>query len=73
VGLFQKGLFKVGSFVSSLTYSIGSRFPWKSVWWTSTPLRAAFFVWSRTMGKILTLNNLRKMHVILVDRCYMCK
>jgi len=30
-------------------------------------------VWSRTMGKILTLNNLRKMHVILVDRCYMCK
>jgi hypothetical protein len=33
----------------------------------------AFFARSATLGKILTLDNLKKRHVILVDRCCICK
>jgi len=62
----KKCLFKVKSFFS-LACSRGSRFPWKSVWRTQAPSRAAFF------GKILTMNNLRKRYVIVINRCYMCK
>jgi hypothetical protein len=32
-----------------------------------------FFVWSAALRKILTLDNLRKKHVIVINRCYMCK
>jgi hypothetical protein len=32
-----------------------------------------FFVWSAVLRKILTLDNLRKKHVIVINRCYMCK
>jgi len=32
-----------------------------------------FFAWSTALGKILTLDNLKKRHVIMVDRCCLCK
>jgi hypothetical protein len=69
----KKGLFKVKSFFSSLTCSGDSRFPWKCVWQTQAPPRAAFFTWSAALGKILTMDNLRKRHIIIVDRCCLCK
>jgi hypothetical protein len=31
------------------------------------------FAWSAALGKILTMNNLKKRHVIVVDRCCLCK
>jgi hypothetical protein len=43
------------------------------VWRTQAPPRAAFFVWSVGLDKILTLNNLRKRQVIVISRCCMCK
>lgn len=36
-------------------------------WRNKAPLRMVFFVDSAALGKILTTNNLRKRHVILVD------
>jgi len=33
----------------------------------------AFFAWTAAQGKILTLDNLRKKRVIVIDRCFMCK
>jgi hypothetical protein len=33
----------------------------------------AFFVWTIVLRKILTLDNLRKMNVIVINWCYMCK
>jgi hypothetical protein len=30
-------------------------------------------VWLAALGKILTMDNLRKQHVIVIDRCCMCK
>jgi hypothetical protein len=32
-----------------------------------------FFAWSAALSKILTLDNLKKWHVIVIDKCYMCK
>jgi hypothetical protein len=43
------------------------------VWRTQAPLRVIFFVWSAALGKILTIDNLRKQHVIVMNRCCMCK
>jgi hypothetical protein len=69
----KRGLFVVRSFYSVLVCNDGFHFPWKSVWRTKVPLRVAFFAWSAALGKILTMDNLRKRHVIVVDRCCMCK
>jgi hypothetical protein len=45
----------------------------KSIWQSKVPLRVAFFAWSAALGKILTMDNLRKQNLIVVDWCCMCK
>lgn len=35
---------------------------WKIIWRTKVPLRAAFVAWTITLGKILTMDELRKRH-----------
>jgi hypothetical protein len=69
----RKGKFEVKSFYFILNSSVSFPFPWKSIWRTKAPPRVAFFVWSATFGKILTLDNLRKRNIVLVNRCGMCK
>jgi hypothetical protein len=69
----KKGLFKVKTFFHSITRTIRTCFPWRCVWQAQAPSRAAFFSWSATLGKILTLDNLIKHHVIMMNICYMCK
>jgi hypothetical protein len=69
----KKGLFLVISFFYSLACTGSSRFPWRSVWRTQAPSRVAFFVCSAALGKILTLYNFKKRHVIVINRCYMHK
>jgi hypothetical protein len=69
----KKGLFKVKSFFTSLACSEGRSFPWKSMWRTQAPSRAAFFAWFASLGKILTVDNLKKRHIVIVDRCCLCK
>jgi hypothetical protein len=51
--------------------NIDSSFPWKSNWRSKAPFRVTFFTWTTFLGKILTLDNLRKRHMI--DLCCMCK
>jgi hypothetical protein len=58
---------------SVLTHNVVHPFPWKSIWRTKAPVKVAFFAWSAALGKILTIDNLRKRHVIVIDRCCMCK
>ena len=48
-------------------------FPWRLVWQSKVPPRVAFFSWSTSFGKILTTDNIRKRHIIVLDWCYMCK
>lgn len=37
------------------------------------PKRVAFFVWTVALGKILTINNLRKKSIVVMDWCGMCR
>jgi hypothetical protein len=68
-------IFEVRSFfcMLSFTRTYASSFPWRSIWKVKVPLRISFFVWIATLGKILTLDNLREISIILVGWCCMCK
>ena len=46
---------------------------WKIVWKSKAPPRVTFFVWMAVLGKILTLDNLRKKNIIATEWCCMCK
>jgi hypothetical protein len=69
----KKGLFEVRSFYEELIRKDGPPFPWKNIWRVKAPTRVAFFVWSAALGKILTHDNLRKMNVIVIEWCCLCK
>ena len=69
----RKGKFEVRSFYNILISNVSLLFPWKSIWHTKAPPRVAFFVWSAALGKILTLDNLRKKNMVLINGCGMCK
>jgi hypothetical protein len=75
----KRMFFEVRSFfgvlsISSDRYEGGcSSFPWKGIWKVKVPLRVSFFVWTASLGKILTLDNLRKRGLIVVNWCCMCK
>jgi hypothetical protein len=60
----KKGLFNVRSFYIVLVRIDNSPFPWKSIWRTKAHLSVVFFAWSAAVGKILTMDNLKKQHVI---------
>jgi hypothetical protein len=45
----------------------------KSIWQPKVPSRISFFVWVAVLGKILTAENLRKRHIILVSWCCLFK
>jgi hypothetical protein len=66
-------VFTVRSYYSCLLQPAQSYFPWKSVWKSKVPTRVAFFTWTVALEKILTVDNLRKRRVIIVDWCCMCK
>jgi hypothetical protein len=69
----RKGKFDVRYFYNILAYKETVHLPWKRIWQTKVPLKVAFFAWVVALGKILTLDNLRKRQVIAIDRCCMCK
>jgi len=67
------GQFEVKSFYEVLIRQDGPSFPWKRIWCVKAPSKVAFFVWTATLGKILTHDNLRKRNVLVVEWCCMCK
>jgi hypothetical protein len=69
----RKGKFEVRSFYNEIISKVRCPFPWKSIWRTKALPRVAFFIWSAALGKILTLDNLRKKNMVLINRCGMCK
>ncbi len=50
-----------------------SLFPWKSIWKVKAPSCIAFFTWTASLGKILTISNLRRQGLTLVNWCCLCK
>jgi hypothetical protein len=69
----RKGKFAVHSFYKILACKDAVSFLWKSIWQTKGLLKVAFFAWLASHEKILTLDNLRKRQVIVVNRCCLCK
>ena len=65
--------FMVNAYYCLLVVSNDLCFPWKSIWKQKIPSQVAFFVWTTAWGKCLTINNLRKRKVWILDWCYMCK
>ena len=47
--------------------------PLKGIWKPKLPPRVAFLVWTAAMGRILTIDNLRKRRVLVLDWCCMQK
>jgi hypothetical protein len=69
----SKGAFEVRSYYRVLSSHGPSSFPWKGIWRTKAPPRVAFFAWTATRGKILTIDNLRRRGMIVVNRCWLCE
>uniref|UniRef100_A0A2N9G2U9 Reverse transcriptase domain-containing protein n=1 Tax=Fagus sylvatica TaxID=28930 RepID=A0A2N9G2U9_FAGSY len=69
----SKDGFQVKSYYNLLLPLASHLGPWKRIWKTSAPPHVAFFVWAAALGRILTTDNLRRRHVIVLDWCCMCK
>jgi len=69
----RKKSFEVKSYYQLMSSPTQSSFPWRSIWKVNVPSRVAFFVWTATLGKSLTLDNLRKRNIIVMDWCSICK
>jgi hypothetical protein len=69
----SKGMFEVKSFYRALSPRGPPSFPWKSVWRSQAPPRVAFFVWTAVRDKILTLDNIGRRGMVVVNRCWLCK
>jgi hypothetical protein len=65
--------FKVSSYYKDLSRRNDTSFPWKSIWKPKVPSRIAFFLWVASLGKILTVENLRRRNIVVVNWCYLCK
>ena len=65
----QSGFFFVKLFYSILSDTGIHPFPWKSIWKVKAPTKVAFFNWTMVRGRILTLDNLTKRNICIVNRC----
>lgn len=47
--------------------TIPSNFPWKTLWKLKVPSKVSFFLWTAALGQILTIDNMRRRRIIVVD------
>ncbi|XP_041004079.1 uncharacterized protein LOC121249433 [Juglans microcarpa x Juglans regia] len=59
--------FTVRNYYKMLSTQGHVSFPWKRIWRSRVPTKVAFFIWTTTLGKILTTGNLRKRGIIVMD------
>jgi hypothetical protein len=71
--LSSQKVFSVNSFYKRLISPVHRCYPWKSVWKPLAPSKVNFFIWTASLGKVLTIDNLRKHQLVLLDWCCMCK
>uniref|UniRef100_A0A2N9H161 Reverse transcriptase zinc-binding domain-containing protein n=1 Tax=Fagus sylvatica TaxID=28930 RepID=A0A2N9H161_FAGSY len=65
--------FSIKRYYQSLTPITSNLFPWKMIWKAKVPPRVAFLSWITSLGKALTIDNLRKRGLILQNWCCLCK
>ena len=61
------------SFYIALLKAPSVSFPWQSIWCVKVPKRVSFFLWTATRGGILTIDNLVKKNLPLVNWCCLCR
>ena len=67
--LNRTGIFDVCSFYNSLLKVPSISFSWQSIWCIKIPKRVAFFLWTAARNWILTIDNLVKKNLPLVNWC----
>ena len=67
------GIFDVCSFYNYLLKAPSISFPWQSIWCIKVPKRVSFFLWTAARGGILTIDNLVKKNLPLVNWCCLCR
>lgn len=73
---FKNHKLKVKSYYKVLTFNIYLwvfLFPWKSIWRVEAPSKVTFVLWMMALGKILTLDSIRKQIIIVANWYCMCK
>ncbi|GFS31499.1 acyl-CoA N-acyltransferase with RING/FYVE/PHD-type zinc finger protein [Actinidia rufa] len=68
-----KGKFTVTSFYHSLSGFGDPTFPWKGIWVGIVPSKVCFFGWAAAKRAILTIDNLRRRKMVVIEWCYMCQ
>ncbi|XP_028125322.1 uncharacterized protein LOC114322241 [Camellia sinensis] len=73
----SKDIFTVSSFYGRLVQDgfaqdVARVYPWSGVWLSGSPSKVAFFVWSASLGGVLTIDNLIHQGHILVNWCCLC-
>ena len=71
--LNRSGVFNVHSFYKSLLKAPSVFFPWQCIWSVKVPKRVSFFLWTVARGGILTIDNLVKKNLPLVNWCCLCR
>lgn len=72
-GFLIRGDFKVSSYYKALVPTGVAKFPQKGIWKLKFLTRVAFFIWTASLGRILTAENLQKRNINVVSWCCMCK
>ena len=67
------GVFDVCFFNYSLLKAPSVSLPWQSIWCIKIPKRVAFFLWTAARNWILTIDNLVKKNLPLVNWCCLCR
>ena len=65
--------FSVSLMFRKLRYSPPTDFPWRSIWNPIVPPKLGFFAWEASWGKVLTLDQLKRKGIPLVNRCSLCE
>ena len=65
--------FSVRHMYRMLAYSPPLDFPCRSIWNPIVPPKLGFFAWEASWGKALTLDQLKRRGIPLVNRCFLCE
>lgn len=69
----KKGKFSVCSFCRSIIDQENNFVPGKNIWKTKASQKVAFYVWTASLGKILTMDKLQKRCIVVIDWCCTCR
>ena len=66
-------VFSVRLMYRKLMHSLPTDFPRRSIWNPIVPPKLGFFAWEASWGNVLTLDQLKRRGISLVNRCFLCE